>query len=261
MDLASLVCPKIRPAIRHFPQELETFLHFIYKFCAKRYNASMLAGGSRRTGGDKSEKESHGHMKKRTILLSLLLCLAAGLLSGCGGSGDAETASDPASDAGPAVRTSAADPAETALPTPEALQEYAAEGVGTFWLPEGFDLVCQQTQDPLPMHSATFTRGDVTVYASRFGTDAYEAAGVPMPADLTDFSTRDGVRKDIPEDAQFATDDLGNMYVDWIDSDGLTVYYVLKSGDQSYGSVIGYCPEDDPAVSQIPLWISKAVLD
>lgn len=212
------------------------------------------------------------------LFLTALVCAAA--LSGCGGgardqadteaaippTAEAETESEAeAATAGMTFRQAEAEAAEKhtakSTPDPNALEEYIAEGVGAFYLPAGFEMVCQQTEDPLPMHSATFTKGAVTIYASRFGPDAYEAAGVPMPADLEDFSGRDGVRKDLPEDAQFATDELGNFYVDWIDSDGLTVYYVLKSGQQSYGSVVGYAPAGDEAVGLIPLWLSKAALD
>lgn len=209
---------------------------------------------------------------RRMIPLFLTALVCAAVLSGCGGvepetQTDAEAVPPTAetAEAGMTFRQAEAEAAAkhttNQTPDPNALQEYVAEGVGTFYLPAGFEMVCQQTEAPLPMHSVTFTRGGVTVTASRFGPEAYEAAGVPMPADLEDFSTRDGVRKDVPEDAVFTQDELGNLYVDWIDSDGFTVYYVLKAGPQSYGAVVGYAPAGDEAVGLIPLWLSKATLD
>ena len=213
---------------------------------------------------------------KRTILLLLCVVLPAALLTGCGGTepeAQTQTQTDteavpPTAEPGASGMTFRQAEAEAAAkhtvnqtPDPNALQEYVAEGVGTFYLPAGFEMVCQQTEDPLPMHSATFTRGGVTVTASRFGPEAFQVAGVSMPADLESFSAWDQVRKDVPEDARFAQDELGNLYVDWIDSDGLTVYYVLKAGSQSYGAVVGYAPAGDEAVGLIPLWLSKAALD
>lgn len=213
---------------------------------------------------------------KRTILLLLCVVLPAALLTGCGGT-EPETqtqaqtdmeAVPPTAEPGASGMTFRQAEAEAAAkhtvnqtPDPNALQEYVAEGVGTFYLPADFEMVCQQTEDPLPMRSVTFAKGNVTVTASQFGPEAFQAAGVSIPADLESFSAWDQIRKDVPEDAVFTQDELGNLYVDWIDSDGLTVYYVLKAGSQSYGAVVGYAPAGDEAVGLIPLWLSKATLD
>lgn len=48
------------------------------------------------------------------------------------------------------------------------------------------------------MSYAQLPKGDMIVAASRFGADAYEAAGGSMPADLEEYSQRDGVRQSLP---------------------------------------------------------------
>ena len=105
-------------------------------------------------------------LKKLTALVLLLsLCLA---LAACGAE------ESPVSDA------PAAD---------DGLVDYTVEGVGTFRLPEGFEMETGSTTEPLPTNYVVFEKDGVTISCSRFGKDAYEAAGVPLPADVEEYST------------------------------------------------------------------------
>lgn len=179
---------------------------------------------------------------KKCVSFLFILCLGTMLLMGCSNSqGDDETKA--------AGETEATD----------ALQSYQIEGVGTFYLPEGFQSESGFLEEPLPMSYAQLTKGDMIVAASRFGADAYEAAGVSMPADLEEYSQRDGVRQGLPEEAEFAEDDYGNLYVQYV-QDGTTVYLVLKKGAESYGSITIYCPEGEES-ADFALWASKFELE
>lgn len=114
-------------------------------------------------------------LKKLTALVLLLsLCLA---LAACGAE------ESPVSDA------PAAD---------DGLVDYTVEGVGTFRLPEGFEMETGSTTRPLPTNYVVFEKDGVTISCSRFGKDAYEAAGVPLPADVEEYSTRSGVQNAVP---------------------------------------------------------------
>jgi len=180
-------------------------------------------------------------MKLRTIHKKLLIactvfCLGAGILTGCG--------------------SDAASTDETAA---EELKEYAAESVGTFYLPDGFTLETGSQEEPLPMTWAALTKDSVTITASRFGQDAYDAAGLELPADLEEYSQRAGVRQNLPEDAEFAEDSYGNFYVQYT-QDGTFYYQALKKGKESYGGIIYSCPEGEES-GDYALWLSKFVLD
>ncbi len=142
------------------------------------------------------------------------------------------------------------------------LKEFAIEEVGTFYLPEDFEVESGFDDANLPMHYATFTKGDVTIHVTRFGTDAYEAAGLPLPEDLEDYSTRAGVRQGLPEDAEFDTDEYGNMYVQFADEEGTMQYLVLKAGKEAYGAMTAFYPEDtEEDIEDIPFWISLSELE
>lgn len=150
------------------------------------------------------------------------------------------------------------DTAESA--SQEELQKYVAEGVGTFYLPEGFEMEVGISDEALPMSYATFTKDSVTVMATRFGAEAYEAAGVPMPADLEEYSQRDGVQSSLPDGVEFAEDSYGNLFVKYAE-DGSAVYNVLKKGTDSYGSVGIICPDGEADDEKFAFWLSKVVLD
>ena len=72
------------------------------------------------------------------------------------------------------------------------------EGLGTFHLPEGFTVESGEITEPLPTRYASFTKDDCRIEANRMGMEAYEAAGVPLPADLEEYSTRSGVVEQRP---------------------------------------------------------------
>lgn len=177
---------------------------------------------------------------RRFAVLGMVICLGAAALSGCGS--QSSSASQ-----------------ESGSEASEALTEYKVEGLGTFYLPEGFLLESGRDEEPLPRNWAQLTSGSVTVVAARFGKDAYEASGVGLPADLEEYSQRAGVRQGIPEDAEFAEDSYGNLYVQFT-RDGQTVYQVLKKGTESYGAISIYCPEGEES-EEFALWASRFVLE
>ncbi len=141
----------------------------------------------------------------------------------------------------------------------EGLHRYDAEDVGTFYLPEAWEMQTGAVEEPLPQTYADFTSGDITIHSVRFGADAYEAAGVPLPADVEEYSTRDGVRRGLPEDAEFTYDDFGNFYVEFT-QDGTVTYHVLKQGEESMGDVILTYPEGTELPEDIYFLLSLAVL-
>ncbi len=172
-------------------------------------------------------------MKYRNILAMLLaLCLLAGL----GG-------------------TALAD-----APEDEALQEYAVAGVGTISLPKGWTVDAGAVEQPLPMSYADLYSGEIAIHLSCFGADAYEAAGVLLPADVEEYSQRDGVRRSVPEDAVFDYDEDGNYYTEFT-QDGTVTYHVLKQGEQCMGDVILTYPEGTELPEGIYQWMSQAVID
>ena len=172
-------------------------------------------------------------MKYRNIL-SLLLALC--LLAGLGGTALAAGEED------------------------EALQEYAIAGVGTISLPRGWTMDAGAVEEPLPMSYADLYSGDIAIHLSCFGADAYEAAGVPLPADVEEYSQRDGVRRSVPEDAVFDYDEYGN-YCTQFTQDGVVTYHVLKQGEQCMGDVILSYPEGSELPEGIYQWMSQTVID
>lgn len=194
-------------------------------------------------------------MKHRNILaLLMVMGLFVCLLAGCGGSKAPEATEEPAAE------TTEAPAEEADASAGSDLHEYAAQGVGTFYFPEGWEMETGSVEEPLPQTYVDFTNGDISVHGVRFGTDAYEAAGVPLPADVEEYSTREGVRRGLPEDATFAYDDFGNFYTEYTE-DGTVIYHVLKKGEACMGDVILTYPEGTEGVEEIPQWISQAVLE
>ncbi len=143
----------------------------------------------------------------------------------------------------------------------EALQTYVIDSVGTFYLPVGWSLDAGAVEEPLPMTYADFFCGDLHIHGSCFGADAYEAAGVPLPADVEEYSQRAGVRQGLPEGAEFAYDDFGSYYTEYTQEDGTVIYHVLKQGENCMGDVILTYPEGSELPEGIYRWISQAVID
>lgn len=174
--------------------------------------------------------------KHKLTALGMAVCLGAIAFTGCGSKAESSESTE---DTG----------------TSEALVKYTVEDVGTFYLPEGFETDSGSESEPLPMTWAQLTSGSILVSASRFGTDAYEAAGVELPSDLKDYSQRAGVRQNLPEDVEFAEDSYGNLFVQYTE-DGNTIYMVLKQGAESYGTIHIICPEGEEQ-DDFALWASK----
>ena len=142
----------------------------------------------------------------------------------------------------------------------EGLRRYDAEGVGVLYLPDGWEMEVASREEPLPQTLADLSCGELHITFIRNGLDAYEAAGVPLPADVEEYSQRDGVRKDLPEGAEFAYDDFGNFYAEYT-QDGTVTYNVLKQGEESMGNVFLTWPEGTEVPEDICLWLSLATLE
>ena len=184
-------------------------------------------------------------------LLSLCLLFS---LSACGNQAKTQQSSS-ASSASSQTSASSAQSEDQ-----EALVEYTVEGLGTFLLPEGFTVESGEITEPLPSQYATFTKDDYYIQANRMGPDAYEAAGVPLPADLEEYSTRSGVKNSVPEGTQFAYDDQGNYFAQFTQEDGLICYYVLLKGTDAYGAIFLTAPEDAFDAQTAALWLSGSQL-
>lgn len=174
---------------------------------------------------------------RKLAALSLVLCLGAAVLTGCGSKDTAD------------VEEAAANE----------LKEYAVEGVGTFYLPDGFTVESGTSEEGLPMTWAVLTKDSITVSASRFGADAYEAAGVPLPADIEEYSQRDGARQGLPEGAEFTQDSYGNTCVEFT-ADGQVTYSALKMSDDACGGFLVVYPEGEEA-PDCGAWASAFVLE
>lgn len=156
---------------------------------------------------------------------------------------------------------------------PADLSEYDVDGVGVFYLPEGFEVESGESEEGLPSTYAVLTSEEIEISASRFGPDAYEAAGIEMPADLEEYSQREGTRKSLPEGEDFERDEFGNLgvvitYEEEPEADAgngrtMTMYQVLKKGTESYGAVSLICPEElyEEMEKDFGLWLSLMELE
>lgn len=191
-------------------------------------------------------------MKRMTVLKSLLLTMGIAVMM---------------------CSNVMADETETETAVQEELTEYKVDGVGVFYLPEGFEVESGKSEEGLPMTYAVLTKDDIEITASRFGTDAYEAAGLELPKDLEEYSQREGTRKVLPEGQDFEEDEFGNLGViltyeaeteEEIEEPlTLTMYQVLKKGAESYGAVSLVCPEEmfKEVEKEAGLWLSLVELE
>lgn len=147
--------------------------------------------------------------------------------------------------------------------TAEELKEVTVEEVGTFYLTEGFTLEESGiSEEGLPMGYASFVKDGMYVDGSRFGKDAYDAAGLSLPESLEEYSQRDGVKNGLPEGTEFKTDSYGNLYAEYT-VDGRYCYQVLKMGEESCGAVTFTCDENEKEAAKeldFALWLSKMQL-
>lgn len=199
------------------------------------------------------------YLKKVRIVASLTaLCLGMAVLAGCGQKEEAENSSETPETTNDETADLSAEAADQA----SEFETYTVEGVGTFYLPEGFSIESGKYEEPLPMNYAVLTKDSVVITANRFGTDAYEAAGVSLPADLEEYSQRDGVKKGVPEGTEFTWDSYGNLCTEYT-GDGDVVYYALKKGTDSYGFIAIVYPEGEEtdAVTDAAKWASLFILE
>ena len=133
--------------------------------------------------------------------------------------------------------------------------------LGTFQLPEGFTMDSGEITEPLPNRYATFQKDRYYIQANRFGTDAYEMAGVALPADLEDYATRSGVQNSVPEGTVFDYDQYGNYAAQFIQEDGQLCYYVLLQGEVSFGGIYLTTPEEQFDLETVALWLSESQLE
>lgn len=199
------------------------------------------------------------YLKKVRIVASLTaLCLGMAVLAGCGQKEEAQNSSETPETTNDETADLSAEAADQA----SEFETYTVEGVGTFYLPEGFSIESGKYEEPLPTNYAVLTKDSVVITANRFGTDAYEAAGVSLPADLEEYSQRDGVKKGVPEGTEFTWDSYGNLCTEYT-GDGDVVYYVLKKGTDSYGFIAIVYPEGEEtdAVTDAAKWASLFILE
>ena len=193
-------------------------------------------------------------MKKFLAVCSILITLVL-TLTACGGKEEV-----PADTAQGSVNESSDAGNEG---TAEELKEVTVEEVGTFYLPEGFTLEESGiSEEGLPMGYASFVKDGMYVVGSRFGKDAYDAAGLPLPESLEEYSQRDGVKNGLPEGTEFKTDSYGNLYAEYT-VDGRYCYQVLKMGEESCGAVTFTCDENEKEAAKeldFALWLSKMQL-
>lgn len=143
------------------------------------------------------------------------------------------------------------------------LKEVIVEEVGTFYVPEEF--VLEESgidEEGLPRGYASFVKDGMYVDGIRFGKDAYDMVGLTIPETLEEYSQRDGVKNGLPEGTEFKTDSYGNLYAEFT-VDGRYCYQVLKIGEESCGTVMFTCAEneqDEAKKMDFALWLSKMEL-
>lgn len=141
----------------------------------------------------------------------------------------------------------------------EGLQRYDAENVGAFYLPEGFEMEVNTIEEPFIHYSADLDNGEIHIGGFRTDAEGYEQAGVPLPADVEEYSQRDGVRRTLPEGAAFDYDEYGNFFVEYT-QDGTVNYNVLKQGEESFGNIVLSYPEGTEVPEDVYLWLSLATI-
>ena len=199
---------------------------------------------------------------KRSHILALCLvgCLLLALTA-CGGESAETEQKTETNTTETSENTGTSVQEDDAAGEEETLVAYTVEGLGTFQLPEGFTMDSGEITEPLPNRYATFQKDSYYIQANRFGTDAYEMAGVALPADLEDYSTRSGVQNSVPEGTVFDYDEYGNYAAQFTQEDGQLCYYVLLQGEESFGSIFLTAPEDQFDTDTAAQWLSGSQLE
>lgn len=158
--------------------------------------------------------------------------------------------------------------AETENPALLELEEYKVDDICTIRLPEGFEVETREIEG-MEATMVFFQKEDLTISVSYFDEASYEAAGVPLPKDLEEYSTREGVRRGLPEDAEFAEDEYGNFCTEFDTEDeedgsvSTTFQVLLKNEDgTAYGGYAVTCAKEDyeEMKEDFALWASSVVL-
>ena len=200
-------------------------------------------------------------MKKKLFALVAMLLTLCMALTACGGESAETEQKTETNTTETSENTGTSVQEDDAAGEEETLVAYTVEGLGTFQLPEGFTMDSGEITEPLPNRYATFQKDSYYIQANRFGTDAYEMAGVALPADLEDYSTRSGVQNSVPEGTVFDYDEYGNYAAQFTQEDGQLCYYVLLQGEESFGSIFLTAPEDQFDKETVALWLSGSQLE
>ncbi len=173
--------------------------------------------------------------KKLALLLAVVLCL--GLMTACGGEkgGNGEDEED--------------------------LKEFKAEGIGTFYLPDDYEMTTGTWEEPFTSDYVLFQKGDISIYVNYFDQEVYDATGTTLPADLEEYSQRPGAVKDLPEGGSYEEDEYGNLSVSYTDEDGIVHYLILMAGTDSYATAGITYPEGTEDTELIPKWLHQTKLD
>lgn len=123
--------------------------------------------------------------------------------------------------------------------------------VGTLCLPEDWnytmEVMLKPEGAPLPLDIVIVREEEkgITLHLQRLGPDAYEVAGVPMPADLEEFSLRSGPQMFLKEGEEYTYDELGNLCVVHefvLDGEPCGHCSCLKQAENAMGYVQIYYP-------------------
>ena len=169
---------------------------------------------------------------KKLASLALALCMIFALAA-CGGESGTEATEDPRA----------------------GLTAYELEDAATVYLPEGGETYYEEQTDPLPTTQCGVNFGDATLHVAVMGPEAYEAAGVPLPETVEEFSQRSGPQADVGEGQVFDYDDYGNYCTQFV-RDGRDVYYAVRVRDNGTVALAFSCPEGTIENYNPGLWIS-----
>ncbi|MCC8162099.1 MAG: hypothetical protein LIO86_02760 [Lachnospiraceae bacterium] len=199
-------------------------------------------------------------MKKKVMTVLLALFLTAVVLTGCSESSSGEEVEVTEENEDNADVEEAGT--EAAQEGTDDLTEYAAAGVGTLYLPEGFEVDEEAEPGMENMTITAYYKGDIYIVLLRMDESVYSAAGVEMPTDLADLSSRAGIRQPLPDGTDFEEDSYGNLSAQYVyEEDGRQVYYTLLESEEAYGCLYIYYPEEELSAEEAALWASLAVVE
>ncbi len=190
-------------------------------------------------------------MKRKTVVYLVAVCMAAALLAGCG-----SQKQEPVAETESAGTAEAEEQKEA--PAEEQMAEYTL-GSLTVSLPEGFE-GGEVEQEGMGTHYELW-KGNICFSAGYFGPEDYEAAGVPMPADVEEYSQRSGVQQSIPEGTEFAENEYGSFCAEYTwgeDDDNRKYFFVLLKGKDGMWSYGISAPEQEYDSETFARWAGSA---